>query len=172
VEALAIARAAIPAAAQLSAEFQPPFETAAEMFTIALDKVSPLLETALKALKERKSAPTSPIPIALPSIEEVKARIKRLEDSCDAVNAICEQHSDMVDDFNEHQRKSREAIRRHFMATNADDYAKHVSEIADAGAKENAAKSSVEKLEADITALRAKVQQHGPAADKINALVK
>jgi wobble nucleotide-excising tRNase len=172
VEALAIAKAAIPAAAQLSAEFQPPFETAAATFTAALDNVSPLLVTALKALQERKGAPTSPVTIALPSPEEVKARIKLLEDSCNAVNAICKQHADMVDDFNEHQIRAREAIRRHFVATSADEYAKHLSEISDATAKEAAAKAAVEKLEGDIDALRAKVQQHGPAADKINALVK
>jgi wobble nucleotide-excising tRNase len=102
----------------------------------------------------------------------MKARIKLLEESCNAVNAICTQHADMVDDFNEHQRKAREAIRRHFVATNADDYEKHVSEISDATAKEAAARSAVEKLGGDVIALRAKVQQHGPAADKINALVK
>ncbi|WMT76061.1 AAA family ATPase [Bradyrhizobium sp. Ash2021] len=172
VETLAIAKAAIPAAAQLSAEFQPPFETAASAFTAALDNVSPLLVTALKAFRERKGAPTSPVTMALPPAEEVRARIKLLDESCNAVNAICKQHADMVDGFNEHQKKAREAIRQHFVATSADDYAKHVSEISDATAKQVAAKAAVEKLEGDIVALRAKVQQHGAAADKINALVK
>lgn len=89
VEALAIARAAIPAAAQLSAEFQPPFESAAKAFNNALENVSPLLLTALKSLRERKGAPTSPVAVELPSAEEVKARFELLAESCDAVNAIC-----------------------------------------------------------------------------------
>ncbi|SCB53032.1 Wobble nucleotide-excising tRNase [Bradyrhizobium yuanmingense] len=172
VEALAVAQIAIPAAAQLSAEFQPQFEAAVLTFTAALDDVRPLMVTVLRALRERKDAPTRPVTIPLPPVTEVMARIKLLEESCNALNAILEQHANMVDRFNEHQKKAREAIRRHFVATSADEYTKHVSEITNATAKEAAAKKKVEKLEGDIAALRSKVQQHGPAADKINALVK
>jgi wobble nucleotide-excising tRNase len=160
VDALDIAKTAIPAAAQLSAEFQPAFKTAASAFTTALDNVIPLLTTALAALLERKGSPTSPVTIAIPSPEEVKARIKLLKESRNALNAVCRQHADMVDDFNEHQRKAREAIRRHFVATSAAEYAQHFSEISDATAKEAAAKAAVEKLKEDIVALRSKVQQH------------
>lgn len=172
VEALAVARAAIPAAAQLSAEFQPPFETAAVALTAALDTVSPLLSTALEALRKRKEAPTTPVAISLPTTEEVNGHIKALEESCDQVNAICKQHADMVDDFAEHQKKARATIRRHYVASSTDEYKKHVSDIADATTNEAAAKAAVGKLQDDMTALRAKVQQHGPAADKINALTK
>ncbi|MCK1397099.1 AAA family ATPase [Bradyrhizobium sp. 4] len=172
VEALNIARAAIPAAAQLSAEFQPPFETAASALTVALDDIAPLLMTSLNALRERKSAPTSPVAVELPASEDIAARVKLLERCCEAVNVVCKQHADMVDDFNEHQRKAREAIRRHFVLSSADEYEKHLSEISDATTKEEDAKAAVEKLEGDVVALRAKVQQHGPAADKINALIR
>ncbi|BBO09238.1 AAA family ATPase [Bradyrhizobium sp. TM102] len=172
VEALNIARAAIPAAAQLSAEFQPPFETAASALTVALDDIAPLLMTALNALRERKFAPTSPVAIDLPAPDVIEARVKLLEGCCEAVNVVCQQHADMVDDFNAHQRKAREAIRRHFVLSSADEYEKHLSEISDATTKEADAKAAVEMLEEDIAALRAKVQMHGPAADKINALIR
>lgn len=172
VDALAAARAAIPAAAQLSAEFQPPFEMAAATLTAALDTVSPLLFTALEALRKRKEAPTTPVTVSLPALEEVNSHIKVLEESCSKVNGICNQHASMVDDFVEHQKRARETIRRHFVASSIDDYNKHISDIADATAKEATAKAAVEKLHDDMTALRAKVQQHGPAADKINALTK
>jgi hypothetical protein len=66
VGALAFAKAAIPADAQLSAEFQPPFEAAASKLTAALDDVSPLLLTASKVLEERKGKPTSPVKVSLP----------------------------------------------------------------------------------------------------------
>lgn len=172
MQALAIAKAAIPAAAQLSAEFQPPFKTEAIKFTAALEDIRPLLATASQALQDRKGTPTTPVPVSLPPPDEVKARITALEESCNAINAICKQHADMVDNFNEHQRKAREAIRRHFVASSADDYANHVSAISAARATETATKAAVEKLEGDIVAMREKVQQHGPAANKINALVR
>lgn len=172
VEALAIAKAAIPAAAQLSAEFQPPFEAAASEFNAAVDAVIPLLAQALNALRERRRAPTNIVTLSLPPLEDVRAHIAALEAASDAVNAICKQHGDMVDDFVAHQKKAREEIRRHFVADSADDYGKHVNAISEARTKEADARSAVEKLEGDIAVLRAKVQQHGPAADKINALVK
>jgi wobble nucleotide-excising tRNase len=172
VEVLTTAKAAVPAAAQLSAEFQPPFEAAASAFNNALDSVSPLLEIALKALQERGATPTNTVPISLPSLEEVTTRIEALETTRDAVNAICKQHADMIDDFVAHQKKAREAIRRHFVADNADEYTNHVNAISEAHSKDEEARLAVEKLEGDVLALRAKVQQHGPAADKINLLVK
>ena len=171
-EALNIARAAIPAAAQLSAEFQPPFEAAASAFTAGLDNISPLLMISLRALRERKGAPTSPVVVALPALDEIKTRVKLLEECCEAVNSICKQHADMVDDFNEHQRKARETIRRHFVLTSADEYVKHLSEISSATEMEAEAERAVEKLQDEMAALRANIQQHGPAADKINALIK
>jgi wobble nucleotide-excising tRNase len=172
VEALAICRAAIPAAAQLSEEFQPQFKAAASRFATALEDVSPLLATTLEALPNRKATPTNPVPISLPPLDEVKASINELEDSCHEVNAICKQHADMVDDFHEHQRKAREAIRRHFVASSADECTKHVGAISSAKTNEAAAKAAVDKLEGEIVTLRGKVQQHGLAANKINALVK
>jgi wobble nucleotide-excising tRNase len=172
VDALAAAWAAIPAAAQLSAEFQPAFETAAAALTAALDIVSPSLSTTLEALRNRKEAPTTPVTVSLPAPEEVNNHITALQESCMRVNAICKQHTDMVDDFAEHQKKARETIRRHYVASSTDDYNKHASDIAYATTNEAAAKEAVGKLQDDMTALRAKIQQHGPAADKINALTK
>jgi wobble nucleotide-excising tRNase len=172
VEALAAAKAAIPAAAQLSAEFQPAFESAASELTVALDDVSPLLTTALNALRERQRTPTNSVAVALPTSAETKTRVERLEKSCAAVNAVCKQHADMVDDFKEHQIKAREAIRRHFVLTNSVEYEDYVSGISDAETRESEAKAALEALEADIGSLRATVQQHGPAAGKINALIK
>lgn len=172
VEALNSTRAAIPAAAQLSAEFQPAFEAAASALMAALDDIAPLLTTSVGALRDRADAPTKPVAVELPTTDEINARIRSLEERCEAVNAICKQHADMVDDFNEHQRKAREAIRRHFVLSSSDEYEKHLKGISDATLKEDDAKAAVEKLEEDVVSLRAKVEQHGPAADRINALIR
>lgn len=172
VKDLSVARAAIPAATQLSAEFQPPFESAAAALLSALDAVSPLLENVLGALQTRKSTPTNSVKISLPNTEEVKQLLSALDTRCDQVNAICKQHADMVDAFAEHQKKAREQIRRHFVASSADDYAKHLSEITNAKKNEADAAKAVEQLNESMAALRAKIQQHGPAAEKINALVR
>lgn len=172
MEALVGAKAAIPAAAQLSGEFQPPFKAAAARLTSALDNISPLLEPLLKALQKRKVTPTNPVTVPLVSEEAVVSRIEELEESCNAVNEICKQHADMVDDFNEHQRKAREAIRRHFVASSVGDFKKHEAEISEVKASEKVIKDAVEEIKKNIVLLRAKVQQHGLAAEKINALVK
>jgi wobble nucleotide-excising tRNase len=171
-EGLAITEAAIPAAAQLSAEFQPAFKSAASTLNAALKEVKPILMTALNSLRERKAAPTRTVDVSLLPREELEALLKKLESACEALNAICKQHSDMVDDFTAHQTKAREAIRRHYIASNGEDFKKHSGEVSDATAEEANCKATVTQLQDDIVALRTKVQQHGPAADKINALVK
>lgn len=171
-DAMTFARAAVPTAAQLSAEFHTAFETAAADFTVAMDDVQPLLDTALAALDARSAAPTNSVAVSLPTTEEVTQRVGALGDAVQAVNTVCMQHGDMVDNFNAHQRKAREAIRRHYVAESANAYAGHLKSIEVATGVEKAATEAVDKLEADIAALRAKVQQHGPAADKINALVR
>jgi wobble nucleotide-excising tRNase len=172
IEAVAIARAAIPAAAQLSAEFQPPFEAAAVDLMAALGEIEPVLLAALDALKERKAAPTEPVTPVLPPLDAVKADIDRLEECCKAVNAVCQQHANMVDDFKAHQSRAREAIRRHYVAINKAEYTAQVDQISEAVSRQESAGAEFKKLEDDITSLRAIVQQHGPAAEKINALIK
>lgn len=171
-EALNIAKAAVPAAASLSAEFQPPFEAAAGKLTTALDDVTPLLLSALKSLRARQRTPTTAVTPNLPGIEDVKQRVQALSDSCAAVNDICKQHSDMVDTFVDHQTKAREDIRRHFVAKTASEYAKHVKEVEEGVGNEKAAEAAISKINEGVSELRAKVQQHGPAANKINLLVK
>jgi wobble nucleotide-excising tRNase len=172
LESLAVAKAAIPRAAQLSAEFQPPFETAAANLYAALDDVSPLLSSALDALKARKAAPTTAIAVTLPPVSEVETRLRVLEQACSTVSGICDQHSAMVDDFIGHQKKARESIRRHFAAENAKAYSDHTDLIAEAKASEASAKARIGQLETELADLRSKIQQHGPAAEKINALIK
>lgn len=167
-----VATAAIPAAAQLSAEFQPTFEAAALALSAALTDVRPLIAAATKALRDRKSMPTTPNAPALPVLDVVEARIAHLAATRDAANAIIAQHAAMVDDFNQHQQAARVAIRRHFVAINKDAFDTHQASITEAIAKRDAAASVVETLEGEIKALRMKVQEHGKAAEKINALVK
>jgi wobble nucleotide-excising tRNase len=171
-EAFAVAKAAVPAAAQLSNELQPAFEASAAAFVAALADVTLLLKAASDALGQRKRMPTTVIQVSLPSADEVRARLKALGESCDSVNAICQQHDDMVEDFNQHQLNARENIRQHFAAISAGEYATHVDSISEAKTKSGDAEAALEKLNVAIAALRSQVQQHGSAAEKINALVK
>lgn len=171
LEALGIAKAAIPRAAQLSAEFQPPFEAAAAALNSALDDVSPLLSAAMDALKSRKTTPTTPVVLALPPVSEIESRITVLKEARQALNAICDQHAAMVDDFAGHQKLAREAIRRHFAADNTKAYSDHNVSIAEMKASGTSAKARVDQLETELAVLRSKIQQHGAAADKINALI-
>jgi len=170
VDAIVIARAAVPTAAQLSAEFHTAFEAAATTFNVSLNDIQPLLEQALAALEARRAAPTNPVAIVLPPLEDVAAGVVALGEATTALNAICEKHGEMVDDFNAHQRKAREAIRRHYVAESANGYAQHQASIELATSAEKTAIAAVDTLQDAIATLRAKVQQHGPAADKINAL--
>lgn len=172
LDTIVIARTAVPTAAQLSAEFHTAFESAASAFDEALNDVQPLVEAALSALDARRTAPLNPAAVALPALDDLAVRVVSLGDATTAVNAICQKHGEMVDDFNTHQRKAREAIRRHYVAENAQAYAQHQAAIEAAGVSEKAAIAAVEKLNGEIAALRAKVQQHGPAAAKINALAR
>lgn len=169
---LDIAIAAVPAAAQLSAEFQPPFEAAAANLSTALAAALSLLETALQALQAREATPTTPVAVSLPPLAEMKDQIRALEASCQAVNAICDQHAAMVDSFNEHQKKAREAIRKHYVAETDAAFKAHVAGIEEATTNATTASAAANQLKADIDTLRAQVQQHGPAAAEINALVK
>jgi wobble nucleotide-excising tRNase len=172
LEALAIARAAIPAAAQLSAEFQPPFKAAAPKLVEALEKLDPFVEGAVEQLRERKAVPTTVVEDTLPSLDEVRALVAEVAGCLSAVNGICEQHSKMVDDFIAHQETARDKIRRHYIAVNAEEYGAHLAAIGEAESASEAASGKVAELRTRIGELRARVQQHGPAADKINALVR
>lgn len=169
---LDVAIAAIPAAAQLSAEFQPTFEAAASALSAALADGRPLLAAAAKALGDRKTRPTTPNTPELPVLEELEARMDHLAKMRDAANAVIKQHAAMVDDFNQHQQAARGAIRRHFVAINRGAFENHQISIAVAVKKHDEAAAAVDTLEGEIKALRMKVQEHGKAAEKINALVR
>lgn len=169
---LDLAGAAIPAAAQLSAEFQPTFEVSATVLSTALSEIRPHLVSAMEALKERQVKPTTPLTPALLPLEEIQGRIMQLIGDCAAVNAVIGQHATMVDDFTEHQNVARLAIRQHFIALNKEAIDAHLAGIDTATHEKHAADSAVGELESAIKTLRTKVQEHGQAAEKINALVR
>ena len=72
---LDLASAAVPAAAQLSAEFQPAFKAAAAALTSAIAGLRPVLSTALSALRDRKAAPMTPVQVSLPPIVDLTVEI-------------------------------------------------------------------------------------------------
>lgn len=169
---LDMAVAAIPAAAQLSAEFQPTFEASATVLSVALSEIRPHLVSAMEALKERQTKPTTPLTSALPPLKEIQERITQLIGHCAAVNAVIAQHAAMVDDFTKHQNAARLTIRQHFIALNKEAIDAHQASIDAATGEKQVADAAVGRLESEIKTLRMTVQEHGQAAEKINALVR
>lgn len=169
---LDVAIAAIPAAAQLSAEFQPTFEAASAALYASLTEARPLVVTALDALKERQIKPTTPLTVALPPLTSIDGLAKRLTQQCEAANAIIAQHAEMVDDFTKHQNQARLAIRLHFIALNKEAIENHQTAIDLATTERNESEAAADAQRSEIAMLRSAVQEHGRAADKINALVK
>ncbi|MDC7789663.1 AAA family ATPase [Rhodoplanes sp. TEM] len=171
-EALRLAAASLPKEEQFSAEIRVQYAEAVANLLLQVDVVSSALGKAIAGLSVRRGAPTAPVETGLPTLKEVQETKRQFEAAVAVVNALCEQHNSMVDDFTRHQEEARISIRRHFLADGADAYNTHIQECKAAREAVDSAKTSILKLEDEIAGLRAKVQQHGPAASKINELVK
>ncbi|MDQ2083833.1 AAA family ATPase [Xanthobacteraceae bacterium Astr-EGSB] len=171
-EALRLAAALLPKEAQFAAEIRPQYAEVAERLSVQVGIASSVLGKAVVGLSARRRAPTTPVETGLPPIMEAQELKRQFEAAVAAVNMLCEQHNSMVDDFIRHQEEARVSIRKHFVADGAGGYNTHIQECKAAREAVDSAKASILKLEEDIAKLRAEVQQHGPAANKINALVE
>lgn len=171
LEAVNIVRNNVPKAAELSAEFEAPYKAAAKKLDAAFEDINPLVAEALRALNARLASPTAAISVELPPVQEIQERFMALERAGEELNEICEQHSDLVDNFVQHQRRARDAIRRHFAIESSQAFKNHVDIIASAHEAERVTREHIHELESELADLRSKIRQHGPAAEKINALV-
>lgn len=169
---LKLSLASIPVVTQLSSEFRAKYTEAAEQLTTEMNNFSLFLKRAVEVLSARHAAPTNPVEPGLPSLKDVQEVGRNLEIAVTKMNASCTLHNNMVDDFAHHQNEARLSIRKHFLADGADDYNRQISEREAAEAVVINAKESISNIEKDIASLRAEVQKHGPAADRVNNLIK
>jgi wobble nucleotide-excising tRNase len=172
LEALQLAVTSLPPRERLALQFRAPFTEAEAKLKAKVQDVTSLLTQAAKVLQARASSPTSPINSELPDDASIDACGAQLTLALNDLNAVCDEHNNASDAFNTHQEAARLAIRKHFLAEGAEAYALFEKEQAEAEAEVKQARDVFDKLEADIAALKAKVQQHAPSAAKINELVK
>lgn len=172
VGSLNIAVASLHAAERLAMEFRSQYVEAETELRKELAQVTSTLKRAAEVLAARQSSPTIPIDTGLPSIAAVEELKKKLSVALTALNAVFAAHNKVADTFNTHQEDARLSIRRHFVADGAATYLGLENEQAEGVAAVEQARKDFAKLEAEIAGLKAKVQQHGPSAGKINDLVK
>lgn len=172
IEALQMVVASLPPAERLALQFREQFTEAEARLKVEAEATISLLDQAANVLHARKDAPMSPVATELPDNASIDATGARLKAALKALTYVCDEHNDVADTFNTHQEKARLAIRKHFLAEDAATYISLEKEQTEAEAAVKEAREVFAKLEADISDLKAKIQQHAPSADKINELVK
>ncbi|TIS53787.1 MAG: hypothetical protein E5W91_29475 [Mesorhizobium sp.] len=172
LEALTAASGSAPEVTSISPELQTAYQAARSLLVRQMDAASDLMKLTLGILRAKLATPTAIVENRLPPMEKVRESCNLLKSTRTEVNNLIVQHNEQVDDFARHQEEARLSIRRHFLAEGASDYADLRTEVGAASMAADEAKAELTKLLNDIETLKAKVREHGPAAARVNELVK
>ncbi len=161
-----------PKAAQVDLSLQDGYASALKNFAESFEIAQTHLKEAGRIVAARLDQPTMTVVHALPSKAAIAEICGDLDEKMAVVNALIEKHNTVTADFSKRQQVAREAIRKHFIAEESDDYAnlkKMYDDALDEGQKIEDRNAALRQKIADLSA---KVKSHGPAAEQITKLVR
>jgi wobble nucleotide-excising tRNase len=161
-----------PKAVEVDLDLQGAYAEALKHLGESFDVVQTHLKEAARIVSARLNQPTTVVVNALPTEAAVAENCGDLSAKMVAANALIEQHNTKTADFSKRQEAAREAIRKHFIAEESEDYAALKTAYEGALAAGQNIEQQNAALRQKIADLSAKVKSHGPAAEQITKLVR
>ncbi len=163
---------AVPSPAELSADLQAVFQTQTSDLEANIGDLKGYLDLTLSRLGEKRTSPHRSL-VAFSDTE--RSAITQLLDETDKqialINALIENHNDQVEKFSTTKKLAADDVKGHLLLGERTEYA----QLSDAAASADAELERRETLYARsaeaVESLRAKLRNHGAAAEAINPLV-
>lgn len=164
--------AALPVAEAVAADLRKQYVPAADALRAEFSRSADILRQGITVLKEKERRPTASLDQSgVPAARTVQAAMVSLGAALRRVNDVIREHNEHADGFKAHQAAARLAVRRHYVAEAKPNYQALEGEASAALTAKTAAERVHADLRAKVTELRSAIQEHGPAAEKMNKLI-
>ena len=167
-------RNAVPSRNDVSEEYRSRFVPAAEEFLRLCDAGVGIAETAEKLLKKKAETPNLPVESAELEAGTEKSGWgdKSFDEKLAAVNEIIRRHNDSHHRFEEEKQNSREKLKKHYLASLKEEYDAKKKESEEVAREHEEHKKALEHSKGERDSIEEKMRRHGPAADRINGLIR
>ena len=167
-------RNAVPSRNDVSEEYRSRFVPAAEKFLRLCDAGVGIAETAEKLLKKKAATPNLPVESAELEAGTEKSGWgdKSFDEKLKTVNEIIQDHNDSHDRFEEEKQNSREKLKKHYLASLKEEYDAKKEESEEVAREHEEYKKALEHSKGERDSIEEKMRRHGPAADRINGLIR
>jgi len=155
----------------IPASYRARYDAAADTLVERLRDAHALLGAAESALEARVRNPAIAVDHSLPALEDIATLCSSVAKASVTLNTIINEINERNADFQSRKEESREVLKRHYLAETKDEYETLAREVSSALQKEEKEQKKLEELGGRIEELRAKVKEHGPAAQRITELV-
>ena len=161
-----------PNVSELDLSLQADYGPAQAKFAEAAESTKQLLTKAAKAVSARLQKPTTPVAHQLPDAAQVRTTFDALSAALNDVNAVIAKHNQAGEDFGARQDAARLSLKKHYLAEGTAEYTSRKQAVADGERDVTNFETDVLDSTAKIASLRAKIREHGPAAEKLTKLVR
>lgn len=167
-------RNAVPSRNDVSEEYRSRFVPAAKEFLQLCDAGVRIAETAEKLLKKKAETPNLPVESAELEAGTEKSGWgdKSFDEKLKTVNEIIQDHNDSHDRFEEEKQNSREKLKKHYLASLKEEYDAKKKESEEVAREHEECEETLKTSERERDYIEEKMRRHGPAADRINGLIR
>ncbi|MGD1880125.1 MAG: AAA family ATPase [Kiloniellaceae bacterium] len=164
--------ASCPKAIEVDPWIRDGYEVTREDLLKSIASLEGFLKEASRIIGVRLENIVDPVGTFLPTEDIVLARYSETKSAISLLNNLIGRHNSGVEDFESKQRTARDAIKRHFLAEGDVENKSLKDALDDSVKKAVEIEDEVVQVQSEIESLKAKVRTHGPAAERITALVR
>jgi len=162
----------LPSAEAVSADLRNEYVQAGDALKAEYSRSADILRQGVRVLMAKELRPTVSLDQGgLPTVASVDAATASLTQALRRINDVIRQHNELSDGFKAHQAAARLAVRRHYVADSKTSYQQLDHEATAALTAKTQAATAYAALQAKVAELRSAIQEHGPAAEKMNKLI-
>ena len=164
---------AIPSKSEFNRDLQGRYVGIAENLASTITRIASCIKFNLMALNEKETSSTKAlVGDRLPSLKKMEHLENKYARNLMDMDKLIASHNRAFELFDEARERSREILRLHFLSENEARYRELENDLSSANADADKVQNEMEFLNGEITRLLNQVKEHGPAADRINLLLK
>lgn len=166
-------KSTLPSKNDVARHQQRDFASAAAAVRSSIEDGCNQAEIAMNYLSQKQASPNSVIaPDALAEVSQADEWVDAYADRARRINSLIDIHNTAHENFQSIRTAAKERLRKHFLAEGYEAYCELKSRFEKAERVLGALESRASRLFAEIDTIKQQVRQHGPAADRVNEMIR
>lgn len=162
----------IPNPEKLSAEFRTEYETGYKNLRTQTEKTGEAVKYLIFKLKEKIDSTLNTLGHSSPTLgEDIKDIISDFGNQASTLENLAKSHNKKSEDFEKEQKSALGILEGHVLSANQATWDKLHSDLSEQKANLAKTEEDIQKLDRQFESLRNELQDHGVAAERLNALL-